>query len=193
MLIGSYLVIIAFVFWFKKPSFNKLALALCSVVLFQGIYFGSRWKNQQEQELIIFNSNKNTIIAERNGDLVTVYSSKSIQKEIEKNSTLKTYLVAHFSEVGVIKTVPNLVYSNHSKILILDSLGVYPKQIHPDILLITQSPKINLERFLLAKKPKIIVADGSNYKSYVALWKATCEKEKIPFHATGEKGFYRLN
>ena len=193
MLIGSYLVIIAFVFWFKKPSFNKLALALCSVVLFQGIYFGSRWKNQQEQELIIFNSNKNTIIAERNGDLVTVYSSKSIQKEIEKNSTLKTYLVAHFSEVGVIKTVPNLVYSNHSKILILDSLGVYPKQIHPDILLITQSPKINLERFLLANKPKIIVADGSNYKSYVALWKATCEKEKIPFHATGEKGFYRLN
>ena len=41
-------------------------------------------------------------------------------------------------------------------------------------------------------QPKGIVADASNYKSYKKLWKATCEKEKIPFHDTSEKGFYKL-
>jgi competence protein ComEC len=38
--------------------------------------------------------------------------------------------------------------------------------------------------------PKAVIADATNYKSYVKRWKATCEKEKIPFHATAEKGFY---
>lgn len=41
-------------------------------------------------------------------------------------------------------------------------------------------------------KPKLIIADGSNSKFNVRLWKATCEKEKIPFHNTVEKGFYKL-
>jgi competence protein ComEC len=72
-------------------------------------------------------------------------------------------------------------------------LGIYPKNINPDILVLTQSPKINLDRFLQTIKPKMIVADASNYKTNIAYWKATCIKKKIPFHATGEKGFYKLN
>ena len=31
------------------------------------------------------------------------------------------------------------------------------------------------------------------FKTIQKLWKASCLKEKIPFHATGEKGFYRLD
>lgn len=86
----------------------------------------------------------------------------------------------------------NVCYFNHNKVLVIDSLGIYSQGISPDVLLLTQSPKLNLERLLATVKPKIIVADGSNYKSYIALWKATCLKQKIPFHATVEKGFYRF-
>ena len=75
----------------------------------------------------------------------------------------------------------------------MDSLGVYPKEIHPDIVVFTQSPKINFERFLQTAKPKMVVADASNFRTIQKLWKATCLKKKIPFHATGEKGFYRLD
>jgi competence protein ComEC len=85
-----------------------------------------------------------------------------------------------------------LIYHNGKKILIVDSLGVYPKDIRPDIVLFTQSPKINLERFLQITKPKFVLADASNYKTIQKLWKATCLKAKIPFHATAEKGFYKL-
>jgi competence protein ComEC len=69
---------------------------------------------------------------------------------------------------------------------------VYPKQQHPDIIVLTQSPKINLERLIQISQPKEIVADASNYKTLQKLWKASCEKEKIPFHSTSEKGFYIL-
>ena len=91
------------------------------------------------------------------------------------------------------KKLGNLLYFKNKKILIVDSLGVYPKDIRPDILILNQSPKINLERLLQIARPKLVVADASNYKNIQKLWKATCLKEKIPFHATGEKGFYRLN
>jgi competence protein ComEC len=64
--------------------------------------------------------------------------------------------------------------------------------VAPDILLLANNPKTNMEKALQIIKPKLVVADGSNYKSYIKLWKATCEQEKIPFHATTEKGFYRL-
>ena len=39
---------------------------------------------------------------------------------------------------------------------------------------------------------KQIIADNSNSFYLVNQWKKTCEQEKIPFHATAEKGFYRL-
>jgi competence protein ComEC len=100
--------------------------------------------------------------------------------------------MGNFSRLNTKKNLKNLIYFNGNKILILDSLGVYPTAIRPDIVVFTQSPKINLERFLTATKPKIVVADASNYRNIQKLWKATCLKAKIPFHVTGEKGFYRL-
>ena len=61
------------------------------------------------------------------------------------------------------------------------------------MLVLIQSPKINLDAILQHHKPKQIIADASNYRSYVALWKATCEQQKIPFHAVAEKGYYRMD
>jgi competence protein ComEC len=46
---------------------------------------------------------------------------------------------------------------------------------------------------LRSLKPKMVVADASNYKTIQKSWKKTCEKQKIPFHAIAEKGFFKLN
>jgi len=58
---------------------------------------------------------------------------------------------------------------------------------------LTQSSKINLDRLFQIMKPKLVIADATNFKTIQKQWKASCEKQKIPFHATGEKGFYKLN
>ena len=72
----------------------------------------------------------------------------------------------------------------------MDSLCIYPKQKKVNYLVLTQSPKLNLERLLDSIQVKKVIADGSNYKSSIARWKATCTKRKLPFHYTGEKGTY---
>jgi len=123
---------------------------------------------------------------------VILYSNDSLMKTASKNTTVSTYLMGNFSHLTSTKRVQNLLYFDGNKILIVDSLGVYPKDIHPDIVVMTQSPKINMERFLQTIKPKIVIADASNFRNIQKLWKATCLKAKIPFHATGEKGFYRV-
>ena len=192
LLLSLYLLIIAMVIWFKKPSFNRFALALITVIIFQITYFQTHWTVKNQKELVVFNSKKNTLIAERNGENISLYANDSLLKTAKQNQVLTSYSMGNFSNLKTKKRLQNLMYFNGNKILILDSLGIFPKEIRPDIVILTQSPKINFERFLQTIKPKMVVADASNFKNIQKLWKATCIKQKIPFHATGEKGFYKI-
>ena len=193
LLITSYLLIIAAVIWFKKPSFNKLIFLLITIVILQTSFLQNRYNIQNQQEWVVFNLKKSTLISERNGNDVSMYANDSILKISRKNSTLNSYLVGNFGVLKTKKRLQNIAFFKGNKIMIIDSFGFYPKNIKPDILMLTQSPKINLERLFQTVSPKIVVADASNYKTIQKLWKATCAKQKIPFHATGEKGFYKLN
>ncbi|MDN3678080.1 ComEC/Rec2 family competence protein [Flavobacterium paronense] len=192
MLWSSYLVIILIVIWIKRPTFKRLSLMFICILFLQVTFIIQKKSTQNNEELIIFNCKKNTIITERIGNNVTVYSNDSIQKKLTSNMIIQSYLIGNFCKATAKKPLQNLLYFNHQKILIIDSLCVYRKEIHPDILVIIQSPKLNIQRLLKTYKPKQIVVDGSNYKSYVRLWEATCIKEKIPFHYTNEKGFYKI-
>ena len=189
LLISFYLLIISSIIWFKKPNFNKLLIAMFAVLILQITFFGTHWNIQKQEELVLFNSKKTTLISERKGENVTLYQNG---KEL-KSQAINSYVMGNFSEIKATKKLENLLFFKGNKILILDSVGVYPRNMQPDILVLTQSPKINLERLFQDLKPKIVVANTTNYKTYIQLWKATCLKKKIPFHATGEKGFYRLN
>jgi competence protein ComEC len=185
-----YFILITAIIWLKKPSFNKLVLALITIITFQIAFFTTQANIGKESELIIFNSKKHTIITERYGHNIYLYANDSLLKKSDQNQVLSSYALGNFSHVESKKRIKNLLYFEGKKILILDSLGVYPEKVYPDIVLLTQSPKINFERFLRDVKPKTIVADASNYRNIQKLWSATCLNNKIPFHATAEKGFY---
>jgi competence protein ComEC len=193
ILFSLYLMIIGLIIYFKDKKFNKLVFALATIILFQISLIGTKYYHQNQKELIVFNIKKNSLIAVRNGQNTTVYANDSILKNIGKESHLKSYIVGNFSRIKNKKLLANLLFFNNNKILIIDSIAVYPTNISPDVLLITNSPKLNLERFLQNCKPKIVVADASNFKSSIKIWQTTCEQQKIPFHATTEKGFYRIS
>jgi competence protein ComEC len=188
-----YLLIISVVVLFKKPTYPKIVVALFSLLLLQSTQFISQLEIENQHEWIVFNSWKNTLITERNGNEVAVYGNDSITNKIAFNTSLKSYLIANNSKVNSINKIQNLYYFKDKKILVIDSLGIYSKEINPDIIILRQSPKINLERLIEINRPKLIVADASNFKTTIQLWKGICTKKKIPFHATAEKGFYRVN
>lgn len=193
LLISIYLLIISSIIWFKKPNFNKIVLVLITLIIFQVSYFETHWSMKNQQEWVVFNLKRNTLIAERHGEQVTLYANDSVLKASQKNKTLTSYLTGNFSSLKTKRKLQNIVFFNGNKILIIDSFGIYPKNINPDIIVLTQSPKINLERLFQTTRPKMVVADASNYKTIQKQWKATCSKQKIPFHSTSEKGYYELN
>jgi competence protein ComEC len=190
MLWSSYLIILLAVILIKKPTFYKTVAVFMSIFLLQLIFIFQKKENRSSSELTIFNYKKNTLIIERIGKGVTIYCNDSIQKGLDSNLIIQSFLIEKFCSVSAVKPIQYTLYHKNKKILIMDSSAIYNKSISPDILIITQSPKLNMERLIKTIKPQQIVVDYSNYKSYTKLWKESCRKEKIPFHDTNEKGFY---
>ncbi len=117
----------------------------------------------------------------------------SLLETASKNQVFNSYSMGNFSSLKSKKRLRNLMYFNGNKILVVDSSGVYPKGIRPDIVVLTQSPKINFERFLQDIQPKMVVADASNFRTIQKLWKATCLKRKSLFTPLPKRDFIDWN
>ena len=186
--IGLYLGYLLFIPLLKKINFEAISLALFGILIFQGILITETYTNKKN-DLIIFHGSRRTDIA--------VLSSKNLKLYTSNSEVTPTYFKNYELEKGeTAKVLPigNILRYSGKNILVVDSLGVYfIPDLEPDILVLTNSPKINLERVLAEIKPDIIIADGSNYKTYINRWKNTLAHKKIPFHITGEKGAFNIN
>ncbi|MQP24563.1 DUF4131 domain-containing protein [Flavobacterium sp. LMO8] len=184
---SMYLVIIAFVYWLYHIKNKNIKYVLVTILIFQLSYISIKWSENNSSELVIFNE-KSTLIGIKNHNNVIAFSDIPENH----NTTLQHYTRGTFSDSLRIFPLQNTIPFKSKRILVIDSLGIYKTSIHPEIIVLTQNPKINLTRLINEVNPKLIVADKSNYKNTIKLWEATCRKEKIPFHAIAEKGFYRL-
>ncbi len=189
VLIGFYLVIISVVFWYKNPSYHKLIVVGCTFITVQSTYFFTLYDIRKTSELLVYHVKQQTLITQRSGQVVNAYLSKS---DAKVENTIKVYTTAQFCQLSKRQPLRNTMIFGERKLLIIDSSAVYQISERPDVILLTQSPKFNLERMLKTVQPTVVIADGSNYKSYAARWQQTCRKQKIPFHFTGEKGFFRI-
>jgi len=107
---------------------------------------------------------------------------------------IKNYLVGTgIDSVSMAYKFKNLHFFRNESILIIDSLGIYKfSSIQPTIVVLRQSPEINLDRLLNSFHPRLIVVDGSNYKSYISNWEKSCIKNKTPFYSTMQNGAFKL-
>ncbi|WP_298416724.1 ComEC/Rec2 family competence protein [uncultured Kordia sp.] len=190
-MIGSYLVIIAFANYFHLPKGKYLKIALVSVLICQGLWFFDRFQYTPTQNsFTVFHQHKTSVFARQNGtDLQISHDLDSIA--FAKNYIVQQQRSQRFLTTTMVDTLQNVYRLQNDYLLRIDSLGVYESlSFEPKYVLLTQSPKINFERMIETLKPELIIADGSNYKSYVARWKVAAAKQKIPFHVTHEKGFF---
>lgn len=184
---SMYLVIVAFIYWMYHTKVKNIKYILASVLLFQLSYISVKWNENQGSELVVFNE-KSTLIGIKNQNSVIAFTDIPENH----NTTLNHYTRGTFSDSLRIFPMQNAISFQNKRILVIDSLGIYKTSIHPEIIVLTQNPKINLSRLIQEMQPREIIADKSNYKNTIKRWEATCRKEKIPFHAIAEKGFYRL-
>ncbi len=189
--LASYILIISMFSYFKRPNYQRLIFVLVAVLILQGAFIFKKYQ-LQTNEFVIFHKSKFTLIGMKQNDrLVVADNLDSISKE--KDNVIRNYKVGKSISTIVDSELSSVYSLKDEKLLVIDSLGVYNVQsFKPDYVLLRNSPKINLNRMIDSLQPKVIIADGSNYKSYVQRWKITCEKEKIPFHHTNERGAFIL-
>lgn len=181
--------IIGTIVWIKKPSFNKLLFVFVSIITIQLAFIFTKIETENEEELIVYNEKNNTLISERLGRSLLLFTRDTLS---ENNRNINSYLVGNSISLPTTKEIKNVLYFKKNRILIIDSTKTYSEKIKPDILILTQTSKVNLDRLLQILHPKIVIADGSNSNSIQKYWKNSCLKKNIPFHSTKEKGYYRL-
>lgn len=187
--IGMYLTILCAINYFKSKSYKRLTGILISILIFQALLIYNKWQVTAHAEMVIFHKSRYSFIGFKHGNHLNI-SHNLDSTPLHKNNSILSYQVCNFIKQTEFDTLKNIYQFKNEKLLIVDSLGVYPSNMKPDYILLRNSPKINLNRLIDSLKPSTIIADGSNYKSYINRWKQTCITRKLPFHYTGEKGAF---
>lgn len=184
-----YVVVISLVQYLRGKAYKWALAGLVSVIVLQGSLLYYHYSYTQNS-LTIFHKHNYSLIGKTENKQLTIYHNLN-DSVIKKDRMLKNYRVeAAINNVKYDRLKSVYKYKNNT-ILIIDSLSVYKNlSFRPDYILLRNSPKINLNRVLKTLKPKLVIADGSNYNSYINRWETTCKIKNIPLYVTKEKGAY---
>ncbi len=189
--IFTYLLILCFIIYLQRKSYVNLIKVLSSIVLCIGVLIWEK-QNFTKNELLVFHKSKNTLIAHKYNRKLTLFTNDS-SKNFKKQYPIKEYSIENFIQEIETKKLPQTFSYKNQTVLTIDSLNLYPSAKYSNIIvLLKQSPKVNLERLIDSLQPKTIIADGSNYTSYVQRWEKTCSRKKVVFHSTRKEGAYLL-
>lgn len=191
LVVGSYLLLASLVLVWKKYNYRRMLYCFASISILIMIFI---WEKKQESfsEMVIFNKSRNSLVGIKENNQLTLFKTDTVASEISVNYPIKSYKTGTAIKLYSEELLPKYFIFQEQSVLVLDSLGVYPSDSEVAVILLTHSPRVNLERLIDSLQPKQIIADGSNYRSYVTRWRETCKQKKLPFHHTGTKGAFTL-
>jgi competence protein ComEC len=183
----SYLLIISLIILIKWKTHKSLASVLMVVLIFQSYLIYSDY-NASSKAFVVFHKSMHSAIGITQNKQIAVHHNI---ENISKENFILNFNIGEGINMTTSDSIKHIYTFNNKKMLIIDSLGIYNvKSFRPDIILLRNSPKVNLKRIIDSLQPELIISDGSNYKTYQDRWNATCEAKKIPFHQTSKKGAY---
>ena len=188
MMIASYLVIIFGYRLFEGRRQARWISFLMSVMLAQGVLFFEKYVRESKSELIVFHQSRKSSVGVRVADRFLVYGDVDAVRGIE------SYIIGEGVHLKQQQERPTVIRFKDKQVLFVDRMGIYQvKGLKSPVVVLNESPKVNMIRLIDELQPSLIVADGSNYKSIVAMWEKTCLETTTPFWDTRQHGAYILN
>lgn len=189
MLLVTYFLLVSIIGFLKKYSTIRYAIAVIALLIATGVWLYEK-NNPPSPHIAILNKNRVTAIVSYSSEQMSVQTNDSLF-DLETDYRINAYRDALVINTITVDSLRNFYSFQNKELLLVDELGIYNvSNIQPDYILLTGSPKINLERLLTVFPKAFIIADASNYKSYVDRWQSTCLERKVPFHSTYEKGAF---
>jgi len=191
MFIAIMLTVFCFIIMMRSFKKTSISVFLIAGLVFCMISIEEFSKTDHCSELVIFHKSRQSLIGVKQGQHLQVYGDTSqIQDDAYWYTNYK--LINRISDIDI-KPLKNSYHIKENKLMVVDSTGIYLSETENPVVLLTGSPDIHLEKLISIQKPKQIIADGNNYKSYVDRWRTSAEKYNIPFHSTYEDGYLRFN
>ena len=161
------------------------------MLIVEGLYISEIYSLRKQERFYIFHQNKKNILGLQTNKQLTFITSDSLELKPFEGLLIQENL----KQLNFKTTIKNYYNVFHKSIFIIDSTAVYniEKLNSVDYLVLKNSPQVNLDRVVDKLQPKYIIADGSNYYSYLKRWEETAIKKKIPFHHTGKKGTFVID
>ena len=186
-LIMSYLILFLLGIFYDRKTFKNLIALGIAILSFQVIVQHIPTLTSKNS-FVIFHKSRHSVFGLQSKQHLEIHHDLD---SITSDRMLDDYKIGAAITTQSTDTLQTLYKIDNKLLLVVDSLGIYNfKSVHPQWVLLRQSPKINLNRLIDSLQPEFIIWDGSNYKSYQERWKLTCKAKKIPFHQTSEKGAF---
>ncbi|MDC6351228.1 ComEC/Rec2 family competence protein [Zeaxanthinibacter sp. PT1] len=189
MLIISACLVISFLWCLEKPSLRRI-LSGCIVLLILQLYsMFILLKTSQRESLWVMHQNGKTQLLHQAGQSMTVYTNDDNPAQ-----STRAFRIGENIRRQQHRSLENF-YEYRGADLVIVGKNTPADQLTPNPrwVLFTNSPGLHLDRFIDYNNPQMIIADGSNYHSYVDRWRKSCQDRGIPFHYTGADGALLLD
>ena len=180
-------------FYLKKPNW-MLHLSVVSLILLFGIKGFESYSSSKDRFLVLHQAT-GSAVSVSNKNHAMLFADLHVMDSIRAVNSLER-LKAIENNRGkelILDSLKNVISYKDAQLIVVDQNGIYNTDIKNATILLSHSPKINLERLILELNPKLIIADGSNYRNVVEAWKMTCDKRKVELLNTYEVGAIDIN
>lgn len=181
-------------FFYKTKEISKAIIALMLfLTLFTTSVLNELAITNRGSSFIVFHNFNKSLIIKKKERSVTVLRKTDMEPGLDL--LLENYQIELCGlRINKEACIQNVYEMNGKRIMIIDSEGIVTDfDLDPDIILLLNSPKINLERFLKKVQPELIIADGSNYNFLKQRWLKTSFREGVTFYDTAISGAFELN
>ncbi|RZS98964.1 ComEC/Rec2 family competence protein [Aquimarina brevivitae] len=192
MLVSAVVLLFATYRLMKKNSLNRKLSVVTFLSLFSISCVYKVYTNNNHSELIVYNQYKNSIVAVKDKQQLHIYHRDSLSVT-QRDFLLKGYVTNRGILSTKFKKLSNVYKIQNKTIAVIDSSFVDALiPLDTDIILLSNSPQVNLNRVLTRIKPSIVIADASNYSSYIQRWTNSCSAFKVSFYDTRTNGAFRM-
>lgn len=186
-LVFSYFTLFVLGQFYLKKSYKHLMLLGICILSFQ-IVAQLIPALHAKNSFIVFHKSRHSVFGFRTNQHLEIHHDL---ESLKTQRILKDYKIGATIKTQSTDSIRDLYKIDDKLLLVVDSLGIYNiNSVKPQWVLLRQSPKINLNRMIDSLHPKLIIWDGSNYKTFQERWKKTCETQNIRYHQTSENGAF---
>jgi len=175
----------------RKATSRNFTYVLMSIIFLQTALLFEKRKTQLSSAFIVTHQTMQSTIIERIRDVFK--ASSSLNSEDSKLTRLiSPYQQTYFPVRTIVDSAfQNLFRAGEKRVLVVDNEVIFQHlDFDPEILVLRNSPKINLDRVLNLFHPEIVISDGSNFSNYAKRWRNTCNRYSIHFHDTALNGAF---